>query len=437
MGARDMPFRTKKGIALPFVLLVIALLLVIVSSVAVQGLGALRQAKVEEHSKQSLFAAEAGAADALRTLVEDPTFAGSIPNGSLPGGSTYTGTVYNNFSGTTSQNAPNGAEIPAGTAYIYGTGSFASLNRKVGILVSPGSAAAFGMALGSGGEIRMQGSKTVRGSVKSNQDIRFQGSTRILPIQGSGRVLSSQNVRSQGSTRVDDAQDVRARGSVNDSPAIRGALAIQSGDTTDSTLPFITNYRDLNSLNPGDQGLVLPNPNYLALTDTSQPNIVDGVLPVPDPFDLNGQVHVFNASLSFSGSQSFTGTGTIVVTGGNSIEFQGSTNFNGNLIAIRDPAQYPNGGSPTIRFQGSSTVSGLVYAHEGIRCQGSCTINGAMIAYRNGGAGIRTQGSTNITLDSSVFANIPGFGPWASGFGGLGGIPAGSGPLSVLLWERF
>ncbi|HIB66760.1 MAG TPA: hypothetical protein EYO33_17005 [Phycisphaerales bacterium] len=424
-----------RGIALTFVLLVIALLMVIVSTVAVQGLGSLRQAKVEEHSKQALFAAESGAADAIRNLVEDPTYPGPLPTTTMSGGAEYSAVVFNNFAGTAPTTASNNADVPAGTTYVLATGEFAGLTRRVGVLVSPGSATAFGLALGSGGEVRMGGSKTVRGSIKANQDIRLQGSSTIIPLRGSGRLLSSQDVRTQGSTRVDDAQDVRARGTVNSTPAIRGGLTIQSGDTTESTLPFIIDYtRTTNQLLAGEQGLVLPNPDQTVLF--SAPNVVVHSTPPALPLDLNNQIHVFSVNQDF-GSGDITGTGTIVVADGASLKFQGSQNLNANLIALRNSSQFPNSGNPTISFQGSTTVNGLIYAHEGIDVQGSFSLNGAMVAFRDGGAGIRTQGSTNITLDSSVFANVPGFESWALGFGGVGGIPAGAGPLSVVVWEAF
>ena len=428
--------RTKaRGIALTFVLLVIALLMVIVSTVAVQGLGSLRQAKVEEHSKQALFAADAGAADAIRNLVEDPTYSGPLPTTTMTGGADYSAVVYNNFTGTASLTASNNADVPPGTTYVLATGEFAGLTRRVGVLVRPGSDAAFGLAMGSGGEVRMGGGKTVRGSIKSNQDIRLQGSTNIIPISGSGRLLSSQDVRTQGSTRVDDAQDVRARGTVSSTPGIRGGLTIQSGDTTESTLPFIIDYtRTTNALLTGEQGLVLPNPDQTVLF--AAPNVVIHSTAPPLPLDLNNQIHVFSVNQDF-GSGDISGTGTIVVADGASLKFQGSQNLDANLIALRNPSQFPNGGNPSISFQGSTTVNGLIYAHEGIETQGSFTLKGAMVAFSDGGAGIRTQGSTDITLDSSVFANVPGFESWSSGFGGVGGIPAGAGPLSVLVWEAF
>jgi hypothetical protein len=431
----------ERAIALPFVLLIVALLLITVSTVALQGIGSLRQAKGEQFSKQALFAAEAGACDALRRLVEDPTYSAPL-SVTMDLGAEYSFTILNNIApGSGTQFATNGAEVPEGYAYILSTGSFASATRKTGLLVSPGSTSALGLAIGVGGNADMQGSKRVEGTIKASSDIKMQGSSRITPSQGSGRMLAGGNIDTQGSTTVDAAQDVRARGSINSQPGIRDALTIQSSDTTDSTLPFIADGRTTNALAPGEQGVVLPNPDRNVLlapiiSGVPDPNFVDHTADVgspPNNFDLGGKTHYYPNGVSFTG---VTGQGTIITDAGTPMAFQGSTTINGHLIALRtDPLS--NTGTPSISFQGSTSITGLVYAHEDIDIQGSFTLNGVLIAYRNGGGDLTTQGSTRINLDSSVFAGIPGFGSWASGFGGVGGAPVGSGPVSVVSWERM
>lgn len=430
------------GIALPFVLMVIALLLITVSTVATNGLGSLSQAKTEQFRKQAFFAAEAGAADALRQLVEDPSWAGPLPQTDLEFHSSYSATVVNNIAGTSGPlTAANGASVPEGHAYILATGIMGRSTRRVGLLVSPGSSTAFGIAVGVGGDAYMQGSKRVAGSMKASGTIELQGSTRITPLDGSGRLLAGVNVESQGSTRVDASQDVRARGTVSATPAIRGALEVQGSDTTDSTLPFIADGRTTNSLNAGESGLVLPNPDQAVLLDPTNPNLVthgdaSNQEDVTGVLDLANQIHYYPGGVNFAGSSSVIGQGTIVVGNGNTMEFQGSTTINGNLIALRSDGAASDG-NPSINFQGSTTVNGLIYAHEDVNIQGSFTLNGVVIAYRDGGGDLDTQGSTRITLDSSVFGGIPGFESWAAGFGGVGGAPAGSGALSILSWERL
>lgn len=422
-----------RGITLTIVMLVITLMIVIVSLVVRQGIGALHQAKLSTASKQGLFAAEAGAADAFRRLVEDPSFPGPLAETTLPDGGIYSVEVVNNLTGGGELTASNGAKVPPGFAYLYATGRSGSqgVERHVGVLVSPGSISALSMAIGVGGQVQMQGSKDIAGSVKANGNISFQGSTRITPVNGSGRVLGSANISFQGSSAMDEAQDVRARGSVSASPSVGGAYLVQSNDTSDSSLPFINDYRLTNALVTGEQGQVLPNPDPALLLAGA---VVHAETTIGSNFDTQGLVHHFPNGLSFTGSTDVIGGGTIVVTGGNSLSFQGSSNVDANLIVLRDPAQYPSGGNPSLDFQGSATVKGLVYAHQNVRFQGSSDVEGLIICYSGN---LETQGSTDIALDSTVLGDLPGFAAWASGFGGEGGIPTGSGPISVRSWERM
>lgn len=422
-------------------------MIVIVSVVVRQGIGALHQARLSAASKQALFAAEAGAADAFRRLVEDPAWNGPIPETTTPGGSSYEVGITNNLGGGAVVSAPNGAQVPPGFAYILAVGRPGpqGVTRRVGVLVSPGSVTALSIAIGAGGQVDMQGGKTIHGSIRANGNIALQGSTTIVPINSSGRLLSSGDISTQGSTRMDEAQDVRARGTVSSSPTINGPYLVQSADTSDSTLPFINDYRTTNALNPGDQGVVLPNPDsdpagplltgaalhnptcVVSNFDTAAP-CVNGHAPTPP-----SQVHHFPFAVTFGGSSNITGGGTIVVTGGNPMIF-GSCDVDANLIVLRDLAQQAtNAGDPSITFQGSSTVRGLVYAHQDIRFQGSSNVQGLLIAYKGD---IETQGSSDIRLDSTVLSDIPGFSGWSAGFGGDGGIPAGSGPVSIRSWER-
>lgn len=425
--------RKGSGITLTIVLLVVTLMAVIVSLVVRQGMGALHQAKLTTASKQALFAAEAGAADAFRRLVEDPAWVGPLDETSMPNGSLYSALITNNIAGGGEVMAPNGARVPPGFAYIYASGrpSEEGVLRHVGILVSPGSVSSLSMAIGVGGQVQMQGSKDIAGSIKANGNISFQGNTDITPVNGSGRVLGSSNISFQGASDMDEAQDVRARGTVSASPAVGGAYLVQSNDTSDSSLPFINDYRLTNSLVTGEQGQVLPNPDPALLLAGA---VVHAETTAGSTFDTQGLVHHFPNGLTFTGSTDVIGGGTIVVTGGNSLTFQGSSDVDANLIVLRDSAQFPSGGNPSLNFQGSANVRGLVYAHQNVRLQGSSDVQGLIIAYSGD---LVTQGSTDISLDATVLADVPGFALWASGFGGEGGIPSGSGPLSVRSWERM
>jgi hypothetical protein len=434
-----------RGLALPFVLLVLTLLLVAVSAVAHKGLGTLQQAKLEEFRKQATFAAEAGVADAVEQLVDDPNLNGALPEVEMAVGAAYIPTIYNNFgTGGGTILAPNGAEIPEGYAYILSEGRLGTSKRRVGVLVTQGAASALGIGIGVGRNLTMGGSKRLTGSVKANGDINLSGSTRIQPEDGSGRLLSSSSISVGGSTRIDDTQDVLARSGV--SGRITGANSVDGGDSSPATEPFINDYRTANSLAPGEKGSVLPNPKPAALLASAVIHDADG-----DPttaegaftsdIDLQGKVHYFPYGVDFSGSTTITGPGTIVTGGGNPINFQGSTRIaDVNLVAIRDayngfPSTLSNNASITLG--GSSRVTGLVYAHHGIDIQGSFRLQGIIISYDPLSGDLNTQGSTRVTLDSTVLSGIPGFEPWANGFGGDGGLPVGSTSIGVASWERL
>lgn len=433
------------GITLTIVMLVITLMIVILSLVVRQGLGSLHQAKLNSSSKQALFAAEAGAADAFRHLVEDPAWAGPLDQTEMELGGSYSAEVTNNLAGGAPMTAANGALVPAGFAYVLARGqaSAQGATRQVGVLVKPGSTSSFGVAIGVGGLIDMRGSKDIGGSVKANGNIDFGGNTEIIPVNGSGRLLSSANISVGGNTRLDEAQDVRARGSIAGS--VRGTELVEQGDTTGSTLPFIADGRTTNSLMPGEEGKVLPNPDpSLLRPGPSNPGVVDHTGDTNDltnypNLNLGGQIHYFPLGVRFAGSSTVAGPGTIV-TYDAPIIFQGNSDVEANLIALApDPTVASNA---SIKFQGNASVKGLLYAHEDITVQGNFEVKGAVIAYRdgggdpNGGGDLISGGNTTIELVSDVLASVPGFAPWSQGFGGEGGIPAGTSPLSVCSWER-
>ncbi len=436
---------------MPFVLLVLTLLLVAVSAVAHQGLGTLQQAKLEEFKKQAVLAAEAGVADAMEQMVDNSALDGPVPEVEMEIGAAYSFVVFNNLAGGGPIFASNGAEVPAGCAYILSTGEMGTISREVGVMVSPGAASALGIAIGVGGDIDMSGSKRVTGTVKANGNIRFSGSTRIEPLDGSGQLLSSSSISVSGSTRVDDTQDVLSRSGISGS--IRGGYTINGSDSSGATEPFINDYRTTNSLLPGEKGSVLPNPDINALLAGAVIHDPDG-----DPatnngpedtgdLDLGGQVHFFPYGVNCSGSTRITGPGTIVVGGGHPINFSGSSRIaEVNLVAIRGAYTDPVTGTDyainssnnaSITFSGSSRITGLVYAHDGINDSGSLRLEGVLIAYDSVNGDLNTSGSSRIELDSTVLAGIPGFEPWADGFGGEGGIPAGSGSVGVISWERL
>jgi hypothetical protein len=414
---REVDLYLRRGIALPFVLMIITLMMIGVSTVARQGLGSLNQAKVERHTKQALFAAESGASHALRKLVEDDGWEGPLEKREMTVGASYSAEVYNNLTGTGGLlTASNGTVVPMGSAYIVGHGHYAGLDRRVGLMISKGSPSALGLAIAVGGNVDLQGSKTLRGSIKASGNINIQGITNIVPVDTNGRILAGGNITSSGTTQVDEAQDVRARGTITQTPEIDGALLVYSGDTSPATIPFINDWRVTNSLEPDEKGLVLPNPEIEPLTKPAvNPDVVvHAERTISGEFNLDDKIHYFPWGVDVLAGGNLTGQGTLVTGHGEDMTFQNSGTFNANLIALRDE---DTGALPKISFHGNATINGLVYSHGDIDIQGNLDQNGVLVAYKGG---LTTHGETGVNLDSAVLKDTPGFEEWADGFVGEG-----------------
>ncbi len=420
----------QRAFALVLVLLVLTLLIVILTTVALRGVGNLSATKVTRLSKQSLMAAEAGASEAIRALVEDSALNGAQPSGQLPDGARYQATIVNKFCGGV-LNASNGASVPDGTAYILarGTDSAGNYERTVGVLVGGSTVSGSGFALGAGGDIDLGGRKNISGTIRASNNISVNGRMDITPIGGNGRLLAGNQLDAGGNTNMDSAQDARARGSISGN--INGALMVQPNDTTPDTMPFINDGRTNNILTAAETGrVILPNPDQTVLLDPANPNYVEypGVTTWSGSFNLNNQIHYFPDGIDFT-AVSFNGQGTIVTGNGNPLSVvRAGGVVQANLIALRRPDQFPSSGSPSINVR-NSEVEGLVYAHEDISVHGS-TIRGVTIAYNDS---IRLQGNNTVELNSGVLSGIPGFEPWA-GVGASGG--GGAGAIGILSWQR-
>lgn len=431
----------ERGLALPFVLLVMTLLLVAVSAVAHQGLGTLQQAKIEEFRRQAVYAAEAGVADTIEQMVNDASLNGALPEVEMDVGAKYQVTIYSNFAGGGTQYAPNGAEIRDGYAYIYSVGTVGTITRRVGVLVTAGSASALGIAIGVGGNVNMGGGKRITGTVKASGDIDFGGSTRIEPLDGSGRVLASGSIK-PGPLRVDDTQDVLARNGISGS--VSGGNEVNGNDSSPATEPFINDGRFVNQTMPGDAAgaVVLPNPDpAVILADPNtvvrdlDPLIQDPLqLPYPEAgvLSLGGKTYYYPDGIDLGSVSQIQGPGTIVVANGRPIDCGNKQVSGANLVAIGGPDYDLD--TSDITYKSSKQFDGLMYAHDNITTQGAFRLNGLIISYYGN---FKSQGGTRVTLDATVLADIPGFGPWANGFGGSGGIPAGSTSIGVISWERL
>lgn len=417
-----------RAFALVLVLLVLTLLIVVLTTVAFRGVGNLSATKVTRISKQSLMAAEAGASEAMRALVEDSALDGPQSPGQLPDGARYRATIFNNFGGGV-VTATNGVSVPDGTAYILavGTDTNGGYERTVGVLVGGSTATGAGYAMGAGGDIELSGRKNISGTIRASNDIRVNGRMDITPLNGNGRLLAGNQLDAGGNTNMDSAQDARARGSISGN--IRGAMVVQPNDTTPDTQPFINDGRTNNTLGPSETGrLILPNPDQAVLLAPT--TFVDhtGVTSLTSTnFNLNNQIHYFPDGIDFT-RVTFTGQGTIVTGNGNQLTMRQARGVvQANLIALRRPDQFPNSGNPRVEVR-NSEVEGLVYAHEDVESHGS-TLRGVVIAYNDR---IRLSGNSTVELNSGAFSGIPGFEPWAGVVGG-GGAPTS---LGILSWQR-
>jgi hypothetical protein len=456
--------RERRGLALAVVLSLIVIMILVVLSVASSGIATLNLANGQHLARQSVAACEAGLASAVREIMDGTGWSGysDVPYGRE---SRYwvTATV-----GPSS--GPGQPTVPAGCAYLLARATTrGKYSRQVGILVTGSGttgasrSSSFPYAIASGSDVDLRGSGTIAGSVKASADLESQGSTKIVPYLGNGRLLAGGEIDLQGSTRRDPSQDMRARGDINGSSTPDPSRLIFPNDGTPDSAPFIADYRFTNTLNAAEVGDVLPNPNPETLlgirtdiaTGAYMPDGAGGYfidpayaatvvqhletdISSPANLDLDGKIHFFPNGLRIQGSSVVNGQGTIVVGNGNELEIQGSQTIRANLLALRWPSQYAsNGGNPRIRIQGSSRITGLILAHDRVEIQGSSNVDGIIVAYRDE---FRGQGSRTVTYNPSGFL-LPGFETWlvpsppVVGPGTLGFAPGQ--PLRVLSWQRL
>lgn len=451
--------------ALAVVLSLITLVVLIALSVATTGVATLNLTGANQFAQQSVYAAEAGVAAAIREIVRGT------------GWSTYTKVSFGEQSHywVTSEQGPQPAtnerpEIPNGCAYLLATGTTrGKYPRKVAVLIRGAGAtqpaSRFAYAIAAGGKVALQGGGSIAGSIKASEDLRMQGGIRVSPFQGNGRLLAGQDIEIGNGIKRDVSQDVRAGDEIkigSRTMAQDAAQQIFPNDTTADSAEFIADGRFSNTLSTGELGEVLPNPDPQRLLglvpDGSGGYMVDGTtgLYVIDPartdvvqhsetshsgtFALAGKIHFFPQGVSFSGNTNFNGAGTIVSGAGNGIQFQGNTGpATVNVLALRWPNQGPSGGNPTISFSGNTDLQGLVLAHEDVDIQGSFKLLGMIVAYRPNGGNVDGQGSRRITY-SGAGLSLPGLESWLAPAGPSTGNPTlgiPPGPVEVVWWQRL
>lgn len=139
MTTQHQPKRHPFGLALALALILVPIILIIAFGLTRMGTQNLNHADAARHSKKALFAAEAGAVEAVRQLHADAEWSSgwSEPRALANGPETHTVEVTNNNSGTEPVTASNGAVVPPGTAYVLATGTSRGndFRRQVGVLV--------------------------------------------------------------------------------------------------------------------------------------------------------------------------------------------------------------------------------------------------------------------------------------------------------------
>ena len=453
--------RRRRGLALAVVMSLIVILVLIAIAVGTSGIATLNQVGAQHLSTQSVYAAEAGLNAAFREIVQGNSWTG-YSNVSYGRESSYSVVATPGPAAATTDHPA----LPAGTVYLLATGvTRKHYQRRVGVLISgTGSAAAAsagGYALAGGARVEQQGNGTISGSIKASGEVRAQGSFKIIPYQGSGRIAAGGDIDLANNTRRDPSQELRARQTISIGPGTQPLDPVRlifPGDTTPASAPWIADYRTTNTLNAGDVGEVLPNPdpvellglvrlgsdyqldpadNSLYRIDPPRPDVIQHTETDGTGLNLDNKIHFYRNGFSISGNGAVTGTGTIVVGNGNSIHIQGNHNLNANLIALRWTGQQPSGGNPSIDIGGNVQVNGMILAHERVDIQGNFDLKGMIIAYHGD---IRMQGNKHVTYDAAGFS-LRGLESWRApltpptGPGTLGILPGQ--PIKVLSWQRL
>jgi hypothetical protein len=452
--------RQSRGIALVLVLSVLVLLLIITLSVSTRGIGTLSQVKGLGASYRSVGAAEAAVSVGLNAIVTDRTFAVGFAEQKYVEDTLYGLEVVNNsLGGTTVLTASNGMQVKPGYVYLLGSGQRGdgAFKRQAAALIKPTTGSSLPFALGAGGGIILKQHTTIKGSLKSSGDIDLRSQTDVQPLNGSGRLLSGGSIDTKGPTHMDASQDARAAGKVGHN--LRGTENVVENDTSADTKAFINDGRTTGELQPGEEGTVLPYPDFKQLLEVGADGLPGANIAqhaetsFSGQLDLNGQTHFFPNGVTFTSGADITGTGTLVVGNGNSVLFQcplgdgsdadddskgncgnkGTTNppLKMNVLALfPDNGGKPDlaTGTPDITFDGYTNIEGLVLAGHSVKTDRKARITGQIIAYKGDIVG---EMRDIFTMMPEVMGGVTGLGGFATG------ADTPSGPVTVLSWQRF
>jgi Tfp pilus assembly protein PilV len=437
----------RRGLALALALILIPIILIIAFGLTQMGTQNLSHADAARHSKKALFAAETGAMEAMRQLDADSTWsAGWNQPQTLPGTKpTYTVEVVNNSAGTSTLTASNGAAVAPGMTYVLSTGSSrdGDFTRRVGVMlrVSKGGGS-FPYAIASGSNITLKAGTDIEGSIKASGDVVFEANTDIVAVDGKGWVLAGANIDNKNNVKFEDDQQLAAagnnisnQGGIKNTPHVYSnpgpGVTFQGQSVQQLIAPFIADGRITNDPPPGQE--VMPNPDMTKLLAPGTYVDHGSTTDINKTFDLDGKTHLFSKGVTFKGK--ITGRGTIVVTNGNSVVFEGPIgqgNAYQEMNVIATDGHNGTVGGNSIIFKRAAKIRGLIYSHDDVTSEASLSVYGSIISYKKDGGDVVHSGASLDVFLRPPTIPVLGFEAFFSSGGG-----SGSSGMSVISWQRL
>lgn len=246
----------RRGLALALVLMVVSIAAIVAFGAAAVSSRNLNFASTDLCSIQARYASEAGAADALQRLEEDPGWSVGLTNVPLPGNSDlkYSVSVTNNSAGTAAVNAPDGTSVPPAAVYLLSSGTSGTLARRTRILTRVGTSTIYRYAA--------YGKTSIDMDSNANTD-SYSSSTGAY---GGANVSSNGSVGTEGTLSLDSNSTIHG----NTSAAtyhLRGTANITGvrGGAPNVTLPAI-DFATPAASNNNASGFTVSGMNYNAST---------------------------------------------------------------------------------------------------------------------------------------------------------------------------
>lgn len=390
--------RRRKGLALALVLMVISLAAIIAFGAAAVSSRNLGFAATDLNSIRARYVSEAGAADALQHLEQDPGWNDGLSNVSMPRDTTlrYSVVVTNNSAGTAAIVAPDGTSVPPAVVYLVSTGTSGPITRGTRILTRVGTSSLYRYAA--------YGKTSIGMSSNSSTD-SYDSATG--PYGGSN-ITSNGSVGTEGTLTLDSNTVVRgntsaARYVLNGTATITGT----KGGAPNVTLPAV-DYTGPAASNNNGTGWTISGMRYNASTKT---------------LTGKGTITFNQGGTYYFSSINIDSNSTLVVAAGvtSPVKIYVSGNYTtSSNYAMNNLTQKPNnlqfliGG--TVQIDSNSTFYGTIYAPNG-----DVTFSSNTILYGSVIAGGR------LTIDSNQGLHYDA---------ALAGNNGTSTTPTVLVWER-